>query len=35
MTGGTLPRELAKIVCDILQAEMELDAAHCLLGDRR
>lgn len=35
MTAGTLPRELAKIVCDILQAEMDLDDAHCLLGDQK
>jgi len=27
-------REPAKVVADILQSEMELDAGHCLLGDQ-
>ena len=28
------PREPAKVIADILQAEMGLDDAHCLLGDQ-
>lgn len=34
--AGTLPaREVSKIVMDILQEEMELDAEHCLLGNQK
>jgi hypothetical protein len=32
--AGTLVREVAKIACDILQAELGLDDAHCLLGNQ-
>lgn len=35
MSPATLEREVAKIVMDILQFEMDLDAAHCLLGDQK
>lgn len=35
MTIGTVTREAAKIAADILQAEMELDEQHCLLGDQK
>lgn len=35
MTTGTLEREVAKVVCDVLQAELGLDDAHCLLGDQK
>lgn len=32
--AGTLEREVAKIVADLLASEMGLDEAHCLLGDQ-
>lgn len=32
---GTIEREVSKIIADVLQAEMELDDAHCLLGDQK
>lgn len=35
MTVATLEREVAKIVADIIMAELELDAQHCLLGDQK
>jgi len=31
----TLEREVSKIVADILAAELELDEAHCLLGNQK
>lgn len=35
-TVGALPaREVSKVLMDILQAEMDLDATHCLLGDQK
>lgn len=32
---STIEREVAKIIADILQAEMVLNDAHCLLGDQK
>lgn len=32
---STIAREVAKIVADILGTEMELDEAHCLLGNQK
>ncbi|MES2155469.1 MAG: hypothetical protein V4510_10075 [bacterium] len=32
--SGTLEREVAKIVADVLLAELALDEAHCLLGNQ-
>lgn len=32
---GTLEREVAKLVADVLQAEMVLDDAHCVLGNQK
>ena len=32
---GTINREVAKIIADILQEELTLDDAHCLLGDQK
>lgn len=34
MSTGTIAREVAKIVADVLGAELDLDPAHCLLGDQ-
>lgn len=34
-TPVTIQREVAKVVADILQEEMDLDDAHCLLGDQK
>ena len=35
MSVGTVTREVAKIAADIIAAEMELNAEHCLLGDQK
>ena len=35
MLDTTSPREPAKVIADILQEEMGLDAEHCLLGDQK
>lgn len=35
MTVGTMQREVAKILADILAAELDLDSSHCLLGDQK
>lgn len=35
MTIGTIEREVAKIIADIMGAELELDSSHCLLGDQK
>lgn len=35
MIPQTIPREVAKVVADILVAEMGLDDAHCLLGNQK
>lgn len=32
--AATEKRELSKVICDILQSEMSLDAKHCMLGDQ-
>lgn len=32
---GTMEREVAKIIADILQEDMVLDDAHCLLGEQK
>lgn len=34
-TTGTIAREVAKVIADVLGAEMALDQAHCLLGDQK
>lgn len=33
--SNTINREIAKIIADILQEELTLDDAHCLLGDQK
>jgi hypothetical protein len=33
--AGSLVREVAKLVADVMVAELGLDAAHCLLGDQK
>lgn len=35
MSTGTLEREVAKVVADILQEELALDTEHCLLGEQK
>lgn len=35
MSTGTLEREVAKVLADILQSELGLDPAHCLLGEQK